>query len=176
MLLLTGQRRGEVAEMRWREIDRKKQIWTIPAERFKSDSSQMVPLTDDVMALLETLPRWNAGDFLFSTTNGTTPVSGFDYEKRKLFDIMTGALGAIELKNFVLHDLRRTVRTRLSGLKIKDENGKDTKRPLVRDEVAEMIIGHGRKGMQRVYDQHKYIEEMQEALAAWNASLREIVS
>jgi len=76
---------------------------------------------------------------------------------------MIGALGNFEMKPFVLHDLRRTVRTRLSDLK-------------VRDEVAEMIIGHGRKGMQRIYDQHRYVDEMREALAAWNARLREIVS
>jgi hypothetical protein len=76
---------------------------------------------------------------------------------------MTGALGDFEMKHWVLHDLRRTVRTRLASLK-------------VRDEVAEMIIGHGRKGLQRVYDQHQYIEEMREALEAWNARLMEIVS
>ena len=46
----------------------------------------------------------------------------------------------------------------------------------VDDVVAEMIIGHGRKGIQRVYDQHAYIDEMREALEAWNARLREIVS
>jgi integrase len=177
MLLLTGQRRGEVAEARWCEFDLKKRIWTIPEERFKSDSKQIVPLTDDMMRLLETIPRWNAGDFLFSSTNGTTAVSGFDYQKRKLFDIMTGALGSIELKNFVLHDLRRTVRSNLSALKVEEQvNGEKRKRRLVPDEVCEMIIGHGRKGMQRIYDQHEYIEEMREALAAWNAQLARIVS
>jgi integrase len=163
LLLMTGQRRSEVAEARWREFDLKNRIWTIPAERFKSDSVQLVPLTDDMIALLETIPRWNAGDFLFSTTGGKTPINGFSYEKRKLNDIMIGALGDFEMRPWVLHDLRRTLRTRLSSLKVDDV-------------VAEMIIGHGRKGIQRVYDQHAYIDEMREALEAWNARLREIVS
>jgi hypothetical protein len=67
------------------------------------------------------------------------------------------------LPPFVIHDLRRTVRTRLSSLRIPDA-------------VAEMVIGHGRKGLQRVYDQHKFIDEMREALEAWNARLRAIVN
>jgi integrase len=164
LLLLAGQRRSEFAEASWPEFDReKKRILTIPPERFKSDSEHLVPLTGDAMALLETIPRWNAGDFLFSTTGGRTAINGFSYQKRKLDNIMIGALGDIELKPWVLHDLRRTVRTRLASLK-------------VRDEVAEMIIGHGRKGLQRVYDQHQYVEEMREGLEAWNAKLREIVS
>jgi integrase len=163
MLLLTGQRRSEVAEARWREFDLPNRVWTVPPERFKSDSNHIVPLTDDVIALLEKLPRWNGGDALFSTTSGTTPVNGFSYQKLSLDSFMKGALGDIELKRFVLHDLRRTTRTRLSSLKVPDA-------------VAEMVIGHGRKGIQRVYDQHQYVGEMREALEAWNAKLREIVA
>jgi integrase len=63
---------------------------------------------------------------------------------------------------FVIHDLRRTVRTRLSSLRVPDA-------------VAEMVIGHGRKGIQRVYDQHTYLTEMREALDAWAVRLRTIV-
>jgi hypothetical protein len=54
------------------------------------------------------------------------------------------------------------VRSALSGLKVQDH-------------IAEMVIGHGRKGLQRVYDQHRYINEMREALDLWAARLRSIV-
>ena len=163
MLLLTGQRRSEIAEARWHEIDLRERVLVVPPERFKSDSSHIVPLTGDVIALLEKLPRWNAGDALFSTTSGQKPVNGFSYQKRSLDSFMKGALGDVVVKPWVIHDLRRTMRTRLSSLKVPDP-------------VAEMIIGHGRKGIQRVYDQHAYLEEMRDALEAWNARLREIVS
>jgi integrase len=176
LLLLTGQRRSEIAEARWREFDLRKQILTVPSERFKSDSIHLVPLTDEMMALLDTIPRWNAGDCLFSTTNGTTAINGFSFQKNKLDGIMTGALGDFEMKPWVLHDLRRTVRTQLSKLKVEETvDGRKRQRRLVPDEVCEMIIGHGRKGMQRIYDQHDYLDEMREALEAWNARLREIV-
>ena len=65
MLLLTGQRRGEVAGARWSEFDLAAKTWTVPPERFKSNSVHVVPLTDDVLALLATLPRWPNCDALF---------------------------------------------------------------------------------------------------------------
>ena len=64
---------------------------------------------------------------------------------------------------WVVHDIRRTVRTRLASLRVSDL-------------VAEMVIGHGRKGIQRVYDQHTYEPEMREALELWAARLRDIVT
>lgn len=173
MLLLTGQRKSEVAEAKWREFDLAAKLWTVPPERFKSDATHIVPLADDVLTLLKTLPRWTTGDFLFSTTGGRKAVNGFSNAKKRLDRRMLRTLKAdarlrgedprtVTLPPFVLHDLRRTMRTRLSSLRVPDA-------------VAEMVIGHGRKGLQRVYDQHKYLDEMREALDAWAARLRIIV-
>jgi integrase len=167
MLLLTGQRLSEVARARWPEFDFAGKVWTVPAERFKSGSTHIIPLTADVLALLNELPRFLAGDCLFTTTGGMTPAGGFSRVKdavdRAMLEEQRGDDPKGQLAPFVLHDLRRTMRTRLSSLRIPDT-------------VAEMVIGHGRKGMQRVYDQHKFIDEMREALEQWNARLRAIVS
>ena len=156
MLLLTGQRRSEVSGARWREFDLPNKTWTVPPERFKSGTSHIVPLSDDVMELLEVLPKWNRGDFLFSL-DGRKPVNGFSTAKADL-DAKMKADGP-----WVVHDLRRTVRTRLAALKVTDV-------------TAEMIIGHGRQGLQRVYDQHQYVDEMREGLELWAAKLRILVS
>ena len=74
---------------------------------------------------------------------------------------MAAELGG-ELPGWVLHDLRRTVRTRLSALQVPDV-------------VAEMVVGHAKQGLQRVYDQHSYMEEMRAALTKWAARLAAIV-
>ena len=66
-------------------------------------------------------------------------------------------------KPWRVHDLRRTVRSHLSALQIPDH-------------VAEMVLGHGRKGLQRVYDQHRYEDELREALTRWAGRLRSIVT
>jgi integrase len=167
MLLLTGQRRTEVADARWPEFNFDAKLWTVPPERFKSNSTHIVPLTADVLGLLCALPRFKSGDYLFSASFGKAPSDDFFRRKNQLDDLMLEELRKIDAKAklppFVLHDLRRTMRTRLSSLRVPDT-------------VAEMVIGHGRKGLQRVYDQHKFVDEMREALEAWNARLRAIVS
>jgi integrase len=160
LLLLTGQRKAEVAEASWKEFDLEKKLWTIPQERFKSDSEHFVPLSKEAMAVLATLPRFESGDYLFSLTAGKSPINGFSKAKIQLDASI--AARAKKIEPWVLHDLRRTVRTQLSGLRIAEP-------------VAEMVIGHARKGLARVYDQHQYLDEMREALDQWAAKLRDIV-
>jgi integrase len=166
MLLLTGQRRAEVARACWSELNFDAKLWTVPPERFKSGSTHLVPLTADMLGLLYALPRFKAGDYLFTVGRGT-PANNFSRTKQALDRLMIEELRKTDpnakLTPFVLHDLRRTMRTRLSSLRVPDT-------------VAEMVIGHGRKGLQRVYDQHKFIDEMREALEAWNARVRAIIN
>lgn len=174
LLAITGQRKAEVSDARWREFDLGKKLWTVPPERFKSDASHMVPLSEDALAVLEDLPEFKKGDHLFTTTFGERPVSGFSKAKMRLDARMRLTLRAltrrrgedglkVELDPFVIHDVRRTVRTGLSALRVPEP-------------VAEMVIGHGKKGLARVYDQHRYETEMREALEAWAGRLREIVT
>jgi integrase len=196
MLLLTGCRLNEVARAQWSEfhpglrqvireakrtsravdwstLPKKIKSWTIPAARFKSNTEHLVPLSNDVCALLENLPLFPAGDFIFTTTDGEKPINGLSKSKRRLDERMLRTLRAmgkqdgddvarVKLPGWVLHDLRRVVRTNLSALDIPDD-------------VAEMVLGHGRRGLQRVYDQHRYELQIREALDRWAAKLREIV-
>jgi integrase len=192
VLLLTGQRLSEVAGMRrrelhpelarllrdgepvdWAKVPAEVKVWTVPAERFKSNSSHTVPLPDAACAELAALPQFKKGDHLFTHTYGAKPINGFGQAKGKLDRRMLWALralarrtgndpSAVTLEPWVQHDVRRTVRTRLSGLRVAHE-------------VAEMVIGHGRKGLARVYDQHQFLDEMREALEAWARRLNTIV-
>jgi integrase len=156
LLLLTGARKSEVAGARWSEFDLNKRVWVVPPERFKSNATHMVPLSDQAMIVLLSVPHFTKGDYLFSTTLGARPVGGFSKAKARLDSLM-------KAPPWVIHDIRRTVRTRLASLRVPDM-------------VAEMVIGHGRKGLQRVYDQHSYLDEMREALELWAARLRDIVT
>jgi integrase len=156
LLMLTGARKSEVAGLRRREIDLKKKLWTVPPERFKSNASHLVPLSDRAVAIIEALPHFTKGDHLFTTTYGEKPVAGFSKSKERIDKLMSAA-------PWVVHDIRRTVRTRLASLRVSDL-------------VAEMVIGHGRRGIQRVYDQHTYEPEMREALELSAARLRDIVT
>lgn len=171
MLLLTGQRKSEVGEARWREFDLDKKTWTIPAERMKSEAAHIVPLSEDMVALLRALPRFNSGDYLFSTTFGRSPVNGFSKGKARLDKAMLKLLATAgadeahqktELASFVIHDLRRTVRTHLSALPVPDM-------------VRELVIAHTKPGLHKVYDQYAYLDEKRHALELWAARLMSIV-
>ena len=167
LLMLTGQRKSEVAEARWTELDLAKKIWTIPASRMKADGAHVVPLSDDAVAVLEKLPRFNSGDYLFSTTHGKKPVNGFSKAKeafdREILKALRKDDPKAKLPDFVIHDIRRTVRTGLSAV------------PNISDLVRELVIGHTKPGLHKVYDQYAYLDEKRFALDAWAARLRSII-
>jgi integrase len=160
MLLQTGQRRSEVAEATWDEFDLEKKLWTIPASRMKNGIAHAVPLAASVLDILSSLPRFK-GPYLFSTTFGERPISGFAKLKRRL-DQRIAELTPEAVVRWRLHDLRRTMRTHLSALEIA---------PI----VAELVIGHRQRGIQRVYDLHSYEKEKLHALELWTNTLLAIV-
>ena len=123
----------------------------------KMRAAHTVPLVDDVLTLLKDLPRFDCGDHLFSTTFGATPVNGFSKAKKRIDAVMP------KTEPWVLHDIRRTFRTNLSALRVPDT-------------VAELCIGHLKKGLHRIYDQHSFLDEKAEALDRWSHRLRDIVS
>jgi integrase len=148
VLLLTAQRRDEIGLMRAEEIDGDTLI--IPGERYKTGKENAVPLTD---AARKWLPERKTG-FVFSTTNGKKPFSGWSKAKAELDAVIAKQRKADGLKpvqEFRLHDLRRTARSLMS-------------RTGVPSDVAEMVLGHKLKGVRAVYDRHSYAVEKREAL------------
>jgi integrase len=154
LLLLTGVRRDEAAHAAWSELDLAARTWTIPRHRYKSDVEHVVPLNDAAMELLGRLPRWAGCDYLFSAS-GRKPLAGFAPAKKKL-DALMG-----KPPHWCLHDLRRV--SRMSELHVADV-------------VAELALGHSRKGLAAVYDRHKYRTELAAAFAAWGQRLGTIVA
>jgi integrase len=161
LLLITGQRRLEVAWTRWREFDLDARLWSIPAARMKSDAPHLVPLSDLAIDTLQSLPHFTRGDFVFTYAFGQTPLHSFAKLKQRLDRLMAVELGEAP-PPWVLHDVRRTVRTRLSGLRVSSD-------------VAERVIAHSVSGLRRVYDLHSFETEKRTALDLWAARLRSIV-
>src|SRR5262249_32982171 len=84
LLLLTGARRDEVGEAGWPEFNLDKGVWTIPPDRFKPDREHVVPLSADSVTVLQNLPRFAGGHFLFTTKSGRCPVNGYSKAKLRL--------------------------------------------------------------------------------------------
>jgi len=172
LLLLTGLRLREAAELTWTEVDLGAGSLTIAAERMKGNEPHTLPLAPMALALLKSLPRWDGGDYVFSTQSGSNPISGFSKFRKRIGKAMgEGVKDAPEAKidgvseepeNWSFHDLRRTFRTHLSALPI----------PVL---VAELLLAHKQPGLHRVYDRHRYLQEKLEALTLWEGRLRSIV-
>ena len=163
LLVLTGQRRDEVASLDWRELDRKERLWTLPSSRAKNRRPHLVHLSRPAVELLDDLAggaQWPAAGLVFST-NGKTAPSGFSKAKRRLDEYMTNVLGQNGTSHWRTHDIRRTVATGLQRLG-------------VRFEVTEAILNHvsgARAGIAGVYQRHDWAIEKKRALDAWADSL-----
>jgi integrase len=92
LLILTGQRRGEVAGMQWSEIDFERAVWTISAKRAKNASQHAVPLAPAAIEILKSVPRFLKSDLVF-TTNGKREISGFGRLKRRMDRAMARMTG-----------------------------------------------------------------------------------
>ncbi len=132
----------------------------------------VVPLTDDIAGILEALPRFKKGPHLFSTTFGEKPVWMSDKVKKRLDQRMLRTLRAMARQRgedaskvnpqpWTNHDIRRTVRSGLSRLKITEE-------------AREAILAHVRPGIKGTYDLYDYFDEKREALELWATRVRGI--
>ena len=158
-LLLTAQRRGEVAAMRRPEIDG--DVWTIPAERVKTNEEGVVPLTAEALAVIEAQPQIDDCDFVF-TTNGSTPFSGFSNAKAELDEKLTEAMDGKAVPHWQLHDLRRTAKTLMQ-------------RAGVEPHVSERVLGHVIPGVEGIYDQYGYVPQKRDALERLAAEIGRIL-
>jgi integrase len=148
-LLLTGARRNEASEMTRAEID--EGDWTLPAARNKTKVDLVRPLSKAAQALVED----SEAAWVF-TTDGLAPISGFSKFKSAL-DKASG------VKDWTLHDLRRTARSLMSRAGVPSDH-------------AERCLGHIIGGVRGVYDRHEYHAEKQQAYEALAAIIERIVS
>jgi integrase len=156
LLLLTAQRRDELAEAPWSEFTLGQSRWLLPPERTKNKKAHLVHLSPLAIGILGGLPRIGGSDFVFTTT-GTSPVSGFGRARARLADAMI-ELTQAPIKPFTLHDLRRTATTGMAGLGIA---------PHIVDKVLNHTAG-SISGVAAVYNRFEYLAEREAALLAWS--------
>ena len=143
-LLLTGARRENARTMKWGERDIGEQLWIVPAAKFKNRKPHEIPLSEQMIAVLEGIER--NGPYVF-TRDGKRPIAGMADMKAEI-DKASGLTG------WRFHDLRRTLRTGLAKLGVAEE-------------IAERVLGHARSKLVETYNVHKYRAEKAEALQRW---------
>ncbi|MDW9908842.1 tyrosine-type recombinase/integrase [Sinorhizobium meliloti] len=175
LLLLTAQRRNEVAHAELKEfaLTGNDQQWVIPEERTKNGKEHVVPLSAVVLQIIDALPKVGK-KFLLSTT-GETPISGFSKAK-KIIDAEMLALAkkeaaergldadAVKVEAWTFHDLRRTAASGMARLGF----------PV---HVVEAVINHKSgaiQGVAKIYNRYDYLDEKRQALTAWADLVQQI--
>jgi integrase len=156
MLAVTGQRREEVAGMKWDELDLVNRVWTLPKSRTKNAKEHLVHLSEQANTVLKRADR--KGPFVFSVV-GTKPFQEFSKAKCRL-DQLSGVTG------WRLHDLRRTCVSGMARLGIAPH-------------VADKILNHQAgtiSGVAAVYQRHDFLSERRQALNLWGAHIGHILN
>ncbi len=167
-LLSTGQRREEAAGIDWRELNRSRAEWVIPAGRAKNNKEHLVPLNRLAVAILDAAAdgdEWPKKGLIFTTT-GTTAVSGYSRAKSRLDREMAKLNRDEAVDPWRLHDLRRTLATGFQRLG-------------ARFEVTEAVLNHvsgSKSGVAGVYQRHDWKQEKADALTAWAVHIERMVA
>jgi integrase len=158
LLLLTAQRRGEVAGMHWSEISFEERMWSIPASRTKSNRAQLLPLSPLALSVIASIPRVDDDIVFPARGNASAHPSGFSKVKRRL-DELSG------VTDWTLHDLRRTVATHMAGMGVAPH-------------VIERILNHTTGilgGVAGIYNRFQYLPEMRAALELWGQHIERLI-
>jgi integrase len=160
-LILTAQRRDEVATMRWSDLDLQARVWTLPRKSTKGDRSHEVPLTSLAVEVLTALPR--TGDYVFSrirpgkagaeaeTQPTQRPISGYSRMKATIAK-------AAGFNDWRIHDFRRTAGTGMARLGIAVS-------------TISRVLNHKEGGITKIYNRYSYLDEKRHALDIWAEKL-----
>ena len=161
MILLTGQRPGEVCGMTWDELD--DSFWNVPAARMKGNADHRVPLSNMALEVIEQA-RPYSGDsrYVFRSSHKEDSPMTAHALSRALVRHWQEMGYKEDAERFTPHDLRRSLRTRLAALGIQDV-------------IAERVLGHKLQGVLAVYNRYGYDQEKRQALDTWERELRRIL-
>lgn len=172
-LLLSALRIREMSNTDRPEWNMQTMEWTVAASRMKGKIAHVVPITPDLSEVYDACPH--KGRYLFSFDGGKTAVAVAGRMKKEIDAEMLKVLREIAvergedpdqvvLAHWTNHDIRRTVRSRMSRLKG------------ISLDAREAVLAHVKPGIQRVYDVYEYLDEKREALELWAAALQRIVA
>jgi integrase len=169
LLLVTGQRRGELTAAAWSHFDLEKKLWTIPVELQKTSHARTVvqgphvvplsPLALDLLGQLKAL----TGEGRYVLPSRGNPKSQRPYSVGALTHAITDNRNVFGIPAFAPHDLRRTLRTGLSRLKVEPH-------------IAERVINHAQDKIVATYDMYAFVDEKRQAVDKWAQELNKILA
>jgi integrase len=161
LILILGQRSGEILSMEWSEVDLDSAMWEIPGTKTKNGLPHRVPLSPLALKIIEDIDR--SGAFLFPSRAGSSMREDVPMKSDALALAVRRNRDIFKLDHFTPHDLRRTAASHIASMGISCL-------------VISKILNHVERGVTAIYDRHGYDQEKREALNAWSMKLRQIVT
>jgi integrase len=155
LLLLTGQRRDEVAQMIWGELNHDNTVWTLPSERTKNGRAHIVHLAPLAREILEKIPRRSRWIFTTGMRGSDAAISGWAQAKARIAAAMQ-AKSDRQIPRWTLHDLRRSCASTMAELGVAPH-------------VIDKILNHSSgkiSGIAKIYNRHDYRDQRKLALQA----------
>ncbi len=161
MLLLTGQRRSEIANLQRPWINERERLITLPSWLTKNSVEHVFPYGDMFAELLETCPRFNDTLLLFPADGRhERPFSGWSKSKKR-FELQP------PIRPWTLHDLRRTFSTKLGELDVPQR-------------VNDRLLNHISQGeitpLGKVYNLANYLPQARQAVSKYEAHLTHVLA
>jgi len=160
MILVTGQRPGEVSGMRRNEIN--EDWWTIPWQKIKTECRKGKKNPQDHRIFLTPLAKsflLPSDDYIFpASRKAEGPVS----TNSLAHNIQFQKPSYLGLPRWTPHDLRRTARTGMAAIGVQERH-------------AEAVLNHAQEGMKKIYDRHHYDREKKSALTRWSKHLEKLI-
>ena len=155
MALLTAQRREKLITLRWSDIQ--DSVWVIATEPREKGNPGKIKLPAAALEIIERQPKLGDNPYVFAGRgSGPTAIFRSGTHKAQLDE-------ASGVRDWRLHDLRRTARSLMS-------------RAGVRTEIAERVLGHTQGELIQIYDRHHYQGEMADALTKLAELIEQITS
>jgi integrase len=155
LVLHTAVRSSEVRTAKWTDFDFEERLWTIRGT--KTGITHILPLSQGALSIMAGIPQ--VSEYVFPSHYVRRSKAGCMGPPKAAISLVCARSG---VAGWSLHDLRRTVRTRLPGLGVTPD-------------VAERVLGHAIGGIRSVYDHHDYVPQKMAALEAWSAELERIL-
>lgn len=167
LLIMTGQRRAEIGDLAWSEVDMVRRQIDLPERRTKNGRPHIVPLSDQALAILSNITRRQGRDFVFGVR--AAGLQGWSESKASVDALIAArcANGGRPMPPWMLHDLRRSFVTHVSELGFASPH------------VVEAIVNHvsGTKaGVAGVYNRASYLVAKRQALERWSAHLSALLA
>lgn len=161
LILVAGQRSGEILGMEWSEVNFESATWEIPSTKTKNAQAHQVPLSPMALNILMSLPRH--GKFAFPSRIGTSIDETRPMKSGALAHAVRKNRELLGLEQFCPHDLRRTCASGLASIGVERF-------------VISRILNHIERNVTAIYDRYSYDKEKRLALNLWASKLEEIVT